>query len=105
MQDTMIRLLEVDDPLTFKMDGALFDGWFRGPKWRDPRHTIDVILRSEKRTHLVTLPENVQFQRRATSPIGPYALICEPCGHSWAHHDDSGCLWMVCKCWLPGERK
>jgi hypothetical protein len=104
MQDTMIRLLEVNDPLTIRMGDELFDAWFRGPKWRDPRHIIDVTSRSEERTHLVTLPENVQFQRRATSPVGP-PFMCDPCGHTWENHDDSGCLWMVCKCWLPGERK
>ncbi len=30
---------------------------------------------------------------------------CKPCGHSWTEHDDLGCLWRLCRCGLPGERK
>ncbi len=30
---------------------------------------------------------------------------CRPCGHPWYEHDDDGCLWNLCACGLPGERK
>ncbi len=105
MRSTMIRLIEAGDPLTFEDRGETFNAWRTSPIRRDPLLALDVISRSEERTRLVVPPELVLFQRQATSPIGPYSLICEPCGHSWAHHDDDGCLWMVCRCWLPGERR
>jgi hypothetical protein len=102
MRKTMIQMLEVGDPVTFDDHGEPANGWLRFLPF-EGWTALDVTMR-DNTVRLVPF-ELVQFQREATSPVGPYALICEPCGHSWAHHDDSGCLWMVCKCWLPGERK
>lgn len=47
----------------------------------------------------------INEKRFAESPTGPFELRCEPCGHSQAEHDDDGCLWLLCRCYLPGERK
>jgi len=45
-----------------------------------------------------------EAQREARSPVGP-AYLCDPCDHLWSEHDDEGCLWVLCRCGLPGERK
>jgi hypothetical protein len=111
MRNTMIRLIEIGDPLTFQGSGQTVNAWRSAPVRRDPLLALDVISISEERTHLVVLPELVLFKREPTSPIGPPPsrrggpFDCKPCGHGWDEHDDDGCLWMVCKCWLPGERK
>lgn len=47
----------------------------------------------------------VQPQREPSSPVGPILIDCKPCGHPWMEHDDHGCLWNLCQCSLPGERK
>lgn len=44
-------------------------------------------------------------KRFPESIMGPRELTCDPCGHTWAEHDDDGCLWHLCLCILPGERK
>lgn len=56
-----------------------------------------------------------RYRRLPTSPTGDHGLFCkEPvifwglqktCRHSWADHDDDGCLWYDCTCTQPGERK
>ena len=46
----------------------------------------------------------VQAMREANSPVGP-RFPCKPCGHTWEDHDDQGCLWNLCQCPEPGERK
>lgn len=48
---------------------------------------------------------HITAKREADSPVGPEELECHPCGHGWNDHDDDGCLWNLCSCGLPGERK
>ncbi len=108
MRKIMIQMMKVGDPMTFEQHGLPVTGWLKfipGPN----RETLDVAL--DDNTVLLVSKELVRFRREATSPVGPQPSIrggpfdCQPCGHGWDEHDDTGCLWMVCACWLPGERK
>ncbi len=102
MRKTMIQMMKVGDPVTFEQHGLPVTGWLKfipAPN----RTTLDLAL--DDSTVLLVSKELVKFRREATSPVGPQELMCEPCGHTWDEHDDTGCLWMVCACWLPGERK
>lgn len=47
----------------------------------------------------------IQPQRASDGTEGYLDVPCKPCGHSWVEHDDQGCLWNLCQCELPGERK
>ena len=47
----------------------------------------------------------IQPQRASDGTEGDLDVPCKPCGHSWVEHDDHGCLWNLCQCSLPGERK
>jgi hypothetical protein len=47
----------------------------------------------------------VHPMREPRGPVGPFSSLCDPCGHTWYVHDDYGCLWNLCACGLPGERK
>ncbi len=105
MRKKMIEMLEVGDPLSFDdwVSGEVktSTGWLKVPPGHG-RNTLDVAMRDDTK-RLVPF-ELVHFKRQATSPVGPH-FVCEPCGHYWDEHDDTGCQWMVCACWLPGERK
>ena len=59
---------------------------------------------SSMRTILKSEGYKSSGKRQPNSPVGPLELTCE-CGHTWADHDDHGCLWRQCQCFLPGERK
>jgi hypothetical protein len=102
MRKVMIQMMKVGDPVTVD-DSGIINGWLNAPLGR---HSTTVsFTRRADHTKLLVPIELVQFRRVATSPVGPDFLVCEPCGHTWEEHDDDGCLWMVCACWLPGERK
>ncbi len=51
----------------------------------------------------------IEPRREPSSPVGPIwsdrKPLCKPCGHIWSEHDDQGCLWNLCDCPEPGERK
>ncbi len=47
----------------------------------------------------------IQPKRLSDGTEGYLDVLCKPCGHSWVEHDDHGCLWNLCQCPEPGERK
>ena len=110
MRGDMLKAIGVGDPLTFTEPSTDLpkNAWLKRP--HDGGHgTLRVTL--ENGTLMDIMPHLVRFKRGASSPVGPSPKTrggpfdCDPCGHGWDEHDDSGCLWMPCLCSLPGERK
>jgi hypothetical protein len=58
----------------------------------------------------MSFSEPIDVVRAPRSPRGEVFMKCsdtldDGCRHTCADHDDDGCMWSMCPCVGPGERK